>query len=242
MSQGALFESEPTILYVDDQPSHLALFKKVFQGDYLVLTAQNPDEGLEILDNHEVFLVLADHNMPRMTGVDFLQKAQEISPKAVRAVLSAYTNEEIIKEAVQRAKVAGTLTKPWKLGPMRQFIEESYRLYERGVPVGDLVPTLPPPPPSQRDPIEPEKICRFFDRLEARVDKRGARRIFLKYVEPPLKSFVPTFRRPAPEFLTKAQREILQGNLLGAERILTEYLKNISAKSETETPSAEIVN
>ncbi|MGH7273840.1 MAG: response regulator, partial [Nitrospiria bacterium] len=80
--------AEPTILYVDDQPSHLALFKKAFQGDYLVLTAASGEEGLEILKNHDIFLVIADHNMPRMTGIDFLQKAQEISPKVVQAVLS----------------------------------------------------------------------------------------------------------------------------------------------------------
>ena len=41
--------TEPTILYVDDQPSHLALFKKAFQGDYLVLTTPSVEEGLEII-------------------------------------------------------------------------------------------------------------------------------------------------------------------------------------------------
>ena len=217
--------TEPTILYVDDQPSHLALFKKAFQGDYLVLTASDVEEGIEILKEHDIFLVIADHNMPRMTGIDFLQKAREVSPKAVPALLSAYLNDEIVKEA-EALKIAGHLQKPWKLDRMREFIEESYKRYEIGIPVGEESKQELPPP--ERGWISPQQISQFVERLEEKVDSRGARRIFLKFVEPSLKEFVPLIRRPAPMLLAQAQAEALKGNHDLFQKILVNYLRQES--------------
>ena len=225
--------SEPTILYVDDQPSHLALFKKAFQGDYLVLTAASGEEGLEIIKNYDVFLIIADHNMPRMTGVDFLQKAQEVSPKSARAILTAYSNDEIVKEAVQKAKVAGHLTKPWKLDRMRSFIEETHRRYEIGTPVEEI---KPPIGPLEKTRIQEAHLLRFVDNLGDKVDLMGIKRIFLRYVEPPLRDFVPLIRRPIPHLLYMAQQEALKGKIETLEKILTYYFKQDCSIAASETP------
>jgi CheY-like chemotaxis protein len=233
--------AEPTILYVDDQPSHLALFKKAFCGDYLILTAASGEEGLEILKNHEVFLVIADHNMPRMTGIDFLQKARDVSPKTVQAILSAYLNDEIVKEAAQKAKVAGHLTKPWKLDRMRNFIKESYRRYEIGIPAEAPQPKVDP---LERGRISRAHLPRFVEQLGEKMDLHGARRIFLRYVEPSLKEYVPMIRRPIPELLYMAQREAIKGNVEDFQKILTHYFKQdcavAASKTEADSPKATI--
>lgn len=230
--------TEPTILYVDDQPSHLALFQKAFQGDYLVLTASNAEEGLEIIKEHDIFLVIADHNMPRMTGVDFLEKAKEISPNSLRAILSAYTNEKMIREADERVRLAGHLTKPWRLEVMRDFIEESYKQYEIGTPFGEG--KEPSAVPDRKRPVSPREMASFVETLGEAVEPRGARRIFLKYVEPPLKNFVPTIRRPAPEILTMAQSEALKGDIEALQKILMNYLRQDRLADRSENPRSPL--
>lgn len=216
---------EPTILYIDDQPSHLSLFQKAFQGDYLVLTTSSAEEGLEILKTHDVFLVIADHNMPRMTGIDFLQNARKASPQALQVILSAYLNEEIIKEAKQKLNLFGHLQKPWKLDRVRSFLEEAHQKYA----IGETSPE--PQPEIKRPPISPRDMASLVSALEGKVNAAGAKRIFLNYVEPALRTFIPRMERPIPNLLRQAQQEAIKGNLPQLEKTLIAYLKECSKLS-----------
>ncbi len=226
---GADSFKEPTILYVDDQPSHLALFKRAFQGDYLVLTAGSGEEGLEIIKDHDVFLVIADHNMPQMTGIDFLQKAHEVSPKSVQGILSAYSNEEISKDAARRAKLAQFLHKPWKLDRMRQFVEEAYRRYEQTQPTLGI--ELPPETSVERPTITWHQVAQLVESLEPRIDDHEARRVFLNFVEPRLMKIVPLIRRHVSPLLNAAHQEALKGTFDRLQKILTEYLRDLALES-----------
>ncbi len=217
---------EPTILYIDDQPSHLSLFQKAFQGDYLVLTTSSAEEGLEILKTHDVFLVIADHNMPHMTGIDFLQNARKTSPQALQVILSAYLNEAILKEAKEKLNLFGHLQKPWKLDRVRSFLEEAYQKYE----IGET--SLPESQPEIKRPsISPRDMASLASALEGKVNAAGAKRVFLNYVEPPLRTFIPRIERPIPDSLRLAQQEAIKGNLPQLEIFLTSYLKEFSKLS-----------
>lgn len=208
----------PTLLYVDDQPSHLALFQKAFQRDYRVLIAYSGEEGLEIIKNNRVFLAIADHNMPRMSGVDFLQKVEEMTPRTEQALLSAYTDEKIIKEAGSRTRVREYLKKPWKLESMKALIDLAFQRYE-------IEPTSQVP---ENFPASGQRLMPFLlEHLKESVDRAGVRRIFLNHVEPPLKKFVPPIRRPTPELLRQAQEEALRGNYEGVQKILAAYFQSL---------------
>ncbi len=208
-----------SILYVDDQPSHLALFKQAFGRDYNVMTSSSQQQGLEIIKDSEIFLILADHNMPGMTGIDFLEKAKEISPQSTRAILSAYLDEEIAKESQRRIQAAALLKKPWKLEPMRQFLSEAYHRYEIDRSVPPEISEIP------SRPFHWKHCSEFLQSFEESVNFQGSRRIFLNYVEPRLRKFVPRICRPLPEILERACREALCGNLNGFEELLTRYLQ-----------------
>ena len=64
----------PRILYVDDEKSNLDVFKNAFFKDFEIFTADSGEKGLEILQNEDVDLIIADQRMPNMTGVEFLKK------------------------------------------------------------------------------------------------------------------------------------------------------------------------
>lgn len=232
---GSVSKGLPVILYVDDQASHRTLFQKVFQSKYRILIASSGEEALEMARNQkvqEIFLVIADHNMPGMSGVDFLEKSESLLPKAERAILSAYLDDDIVRQATQRVKLAAQLAKPWKLDGMRGFIEKAYEKYAVAISrVPEITPEKIPAVPqtevvTEEPPVSSLQLARVTEMMsESAVDRQGARRIFLSFVEPKLKDYFPLIRRPYPDVLQKAQHEALKGNFDGVQKHLSDYLR-----------------
>ena len=121
------------ILYVDDEPSHLELFRKAFYQDFQVVTASSGKEGLEILKKHPVSLIVSDHSMPEMTGIDFLRQSIPLSPHATRVVLSAYSDKEILLKALNLGEVFDYVLKPWKRTDLKEILEKGLRAHENRV-------------------------------------------------------------------------------------------------------------
>ena len=57
--------------------------------------------------------MLADQRMPGMTGVELLESARELFPKAKRALLTAYADTDAAIDAINRAQIDYYLQKPW---------------------------------------------------------------------------------------------------------------------------------
>ena len=62
--------NRPVILVADDNPDMLSFIVRQLEDNYTVLTAKDGLEALEVLDNHEVTLVVSDVVMPRMDGFE----------------------------------------------------------------------------------------------------------------------------------------------------------------------------
>ncbi|HSZ60025.1 MAG TPA: response regulator [Tepidisphaeraceae bacterium] len=63
-----------TVLVVDDQPEMRLLFQRVLENQgYTVVSAENGQDGLRVIDQCNPQLVLLDMAMPRMDGLGFLQ-------------------------------------------------------------------------------------------------------------------------------------------------------------------------
>ncbi len=80
--------------------------------------------------------MLADHRMPDMTGVEFLDQAREFYPKARRVLLTAYADTDAAIAAINRADVDYYLLKPWdppeeKLYPVLDDLLEDWKAHDR---------------------------------------------------------------------------------------------------------------
>lgn len=119
-----------TLLIVDDDANILSSLTRLFRRDgYRLLHAESGREGLELLDRHEVGVILSDQRMPDLSGVQFLSRARETSPDTVRIVLSGYTELSSVTESVNQGAIHKFLTKPWDDGILRQTVREAFRLY-----------------------------------------------------------------------------------------------------------------
>ena len=67
------------VLFIDDDPNILKVLQRLLRGSEMtVLTASTPEDALEILKGIQPQVVVSDHQMPGMVGVDLL--AQVRSP------------------------------------------------------------------------------------------------------------------------------------------------------------------
>ena len=120
-----------TLLLVDDEENITASLVRLLRRDgYTILRANSGQEGLDILAQHEVGVILSDQRMPGMTGTEFLVKVKELYPDTVRIVLSGYTELNSVTDAINRGAVYKFLTKPWEDDLLRANVEEAFQRYE----------------------------------------------------------------------------------------------------------------
>jgi diguanylate cyclase (GGDEF)-like protein/PAS domain S-box-containing protein len=125
--------SERTLLMVDDEPNVLAALKRVLQEDaYRVITATSAAEGFEILATNHVCVVISDLRMPQMNGIEFLERVKDLYPETIRIVLSASTDLDATRDAINRGAVFKFLAKPWNDEQFLETIRDAFRHYKPG--------------------------------------------------------------------------------------------------------------
>lgn len=104
----------PVVLTVDDEPSVLSALRRLFrmQG-YQTLQAASGAEGLAMLRDKPVDLVISDMRMPEMDGVQFLEQVRSVSPNAGRILLTGYADISATIAAINRGEIQRYVAKPW---------------------------------------------------------------------------------------------------------------------------------
>src|SRR5215831_5122595 len=103
----------PLILYVDDERGNRVVFEQSLNAEFNLLTAQNAAEALDLLEQHQVAVVVSDIRMPSMTGEELLRIVKERHPEVIRMVVTAYADVEPILRAINEGLVARYIVKPW---------------------------------------------------------------------------------------------------------------------------------
>ncbi len=102
------------VLLVDDEPGNLAVLRDFLDEDYMVYDACSGAEALARLASTPIDVMIADHRMPEMTGVDLLERVHEQRPDIAGILLTAYTDTPVLISAINRARVFRHLKKPWQ--------------------------------------------------------------------------------------------------------------------------------
>lgn len=119
--------ARPTLLLVDDEASILSSLRRLLRNEgYRILTANSGSEGLQVLAENEVDVIVSDQRMPGMTGVEFLRAARQLYPDTVRIVLSGFTELQTVTDAVNAGAIYKFLTKPWDDEQLRSHIQEAF--------------------------------------------------------------------------------------------------------------------
>lgn len=123
------------VLYVDDDRSSRIVFEQSFGRDFEVMTAPDARAALALLESHEVAVLLTDVQMPGLSGEELLRIARERHPRAIRIVVTAYSDVDRILRALNEGLVARYIIKPWERAELAQVLRwgcEAWGLAETG--------------------------------------------------------------------------------------------------------------
>jgi len=118
------------LLIVDDETPNVRLLERLFREDYFCLTASSGQEAMEILDQHEVAVIISDQRMPQMTGLELLKRSAARRPHMVRILLTGYTDLEALVEAVNCGLVYMYVSKPWNNDDLKLRVSRAVENYE----------------------------------------------------------------------------------------------------------------
>lgn len=115
-SAGQSFDnSAVTILCVDDEANILSALKRLFRPiGYQVLTALSGADGLKVLEEKGVDLVISDMRMPEMDGAEFLERVATKWPGVVRILLTGHAELGSTIEAINKGRIYRYVSKPWE--------------------------------------------------------------------------------------------------------------------------------
>jgi len=112
-------ENLPRILCVDDEPAMLKILTRALEGDFEIVTANDPRKALVLLEHGMDFsVVISDMKMPQMDGAEFLARVARIAPTSTRLALTACLERELAPE-----EVFGILTKPCPLNLLQASVQ-----------------------------------------------------------------------------------------------------------------------
>ncbi|HEY0006067.1 MAG TPA: HD domain-containing phosphohydrolase [Pyrinomonadaceae bacterium] len=118
------------IMIVDDEMANLRLLERLFGRDYQVISAASGSEALELLQQHDVSLMITDQRMPGMTGIELLKQTAPLRPHMVRILLTGYTDVNALVEAINCGQVYKYITKPWTNEDLRLTVSRALEHYE----------------------------------------------------------------------------------------------------------------
>lgn len=141
-------DARHTVLCVDDESNILNALKRLLRKEpFRLLTCTSGLEGLELLAQHEVHIVISDQRMPKMSGTEFLRQVKELYPQIIRIILTGYTDVDTITQSINEGHIYKFFLKPWNdqhlTLEIRQALEQydlvqaNKRLYEMTVQQND---------------------------------------------------------------------------------------------------------
>jgi thioredoxin reductase (NADPH) len=110
------------IITVDDDPGVSRAvardLRRRYGEQYRIVRAESGESALDALREMKlrgdlVAVILADYRMPQMNGIEFLEQAMDVYPRAKRVLLTAYADTDAAINAINVVDLDHYLLKPW---------------------------------------------------------------------------------------------------------------------------------
>ena len=114
---------------VDDEPQILTGFRHALHYEsYDVLTAGSAADALAILAEVQVDVIVADEQMPGMTGSELLAQVQRQYPHITKIMLTGHASLEAAVRAINEGAVYRFLQKPCDVPVLKSAIDEAFQM------------------------------------------------------------------------------------------------------------------
>lgn len=113
------------VLLVDDEYENLVVLRAFIEGRCTVVEARSAQEALEELDRTRFDVVITDHRMPGMTGVELLEHLSVRAPDTAGILITAFSDTPMLINAINKARVFRHLKKPWDAEELLAAVDQA---------------------------------------------------------------------------------------------------------------------
>jgi two-component system response regulator AtoC len=118
------------VLIVDDEPNlRKILSAQLTRDGYDVLTAEDGEQGLALLGEHHIDLVITDLKMPKVDGMTLLKRALVEEPELPVVLITAHGSIDTAVEAL-KSGAFDFVTKPFDKDEVRQIVAKALKTRE----------------------------------------------------------------------------------------------------------------
>jgi len=118
------------ILLVDDEENNLMLLYRTLRGKYDLVKTTSPKDAINLMETEHFDLILSDHKMPDMDGVELLQYVYEHHPETVRILVTAYSDISILIGSINKAKIYRYIKKPFNPSELEMVVESGLDYFQ----------------------------------------------------------------------------------------------------------------
>src|SRR6185369_12420139 len=116
---------------VDDEEVVLSSLRDLLRREgYQVTTAPNAVEALGHLKQQAYSVVITDHQMPMLTGLEFLAQVKVMQPDATRILITAVLNLATVIDAINKGEIYRFIVKPWLREELIVTVKNAVQRYE----------------------------------------------------------------------------------------------------------------
>ncbi|HLW54555.1 MAG TPA: sigma-54 dependent transcriptional regulator [Candidatus Angelobacter sp.] len=111
-----------SLLILDDNPGSLEFLSSALAREGLeILTASDPEEGLDLVYSRRPQIVLTDLVMPKLSGLEVLERVAEFDPAIDVILMTAHYTTDTAVEAIRKG-AADYLNKPISMAVLRDRV------------------------------------------------------------------------------------------------------------------------
>ncbi len=121
------------ILCIDDEARILRALKALFR-EHDVYTTSSAKLAVRLASEHDIDVVVCDQRMPEMLGVEVLRDIKIAHPRAMRILLTGYSDLTAVLASVNEGEVFRFINKPWDNDELRKVVQDAANI-ARDVPV-----------------------------------------------------------------------------------------------------------
>jgi len=137
-----IINQDNNLLLIDDEPSILSSLRRQFRRNYKVYIANSAEEGLELMKEHSIQVIISDQRMPGMNGSEFFDEVKHKYPDATRLLLTGYSDIQAVIEAINDGNIFRYITKPWDPTELDTIVREAFDRHNLIVQNKELVHQL----------------------------------------------------------------------------------------------------
>jgi DNA-binding NtrC family response regulator len=151
-----------TLLVVDDEADVCDSVHDLLRREFTVLKARSGEDGLKLMRENEVHIIMTDQRMPKVTGVELLKSIRAGHPQAIRMLFTGYADLDSVIAAINQGHIFKFLKKPWQPEDLEEAVREAATEYERLVEHAETLEKLR---------LEMQHLRERISALEAEVER-----------------------------------------------------------------------